>query len=178
MYMYLLFEASPGWLPGWRGFFLPQFWWVALSSNVFTICAVYWSLGRRGYFGVSNVVLVHAKVIKFGTYLPKHVNQYKFRFFFFIIAKRIFFLHFPTSHIKNIHLRSYVRKLSRIILECGKDICFIMISDEFNCGGSAWLNERIMDHLMTWSTLAFLDSFFKLESANLVQMQGQTCYLT
>ena len=30
----------------------------ALSSNVFTICAVYWSLGRRGYFGVSNVVPV------------------------------------------------------------------------------------------------------------------------
>ena len=30
----------------------------SLSSNVFTICAVYWSLGRRGYFGVSNVVLV------------------------------------------------------------------------------------------------------------------------
>ena len=28
------------------------------SSNVFTICAVYRSLGRRGYFGVSNVVLV------------------------------------------------------------------------------------------------------------------------
>ena len=41
-----------------RGF-LPQFWWgAALSSNVFTICAVYRSLGRRGYFGVSNVVLV------------------------------------------------------------------------------------------------------------------------
>ena len=30
----------------------------ALSSNIFTICAVYWSLGRRGYFGVSNVALV------------------------------------------------------------------------------------------------------------------------
>ena len=39
-------------------FFLPQFWWGALSSNVFIICAVYWSLGRRGYFGISNVVLV------------------------------------------------------------------------------------------------------------------------
>ena len=25
MYMYLLFETSPGWLPGWRGFFLTQF---------------------------------------------------------------------------------------------------------------------------------------------------------
>ena len=60
MYMYLLFEASPGWLPGWRGFFFYlNFWWEALSSNVFTICAVYWSLGRRGYFGVSNVVLVY-----------------------------------------------------------------------------------------------------------------------
>ena len=40
-----------------EGFF-PQFWWGALTSNVFTICVVYWSLGRRGYFGVSNVVLV------------------------------------------------------------------------------------------------------------------------
>ena len=30
----------------------------ALSSNVFTICAIYWSLGRRGYFGVSNIALV------------------------------------------------------------------------------------------------------------------------
>ena len=39
-------------------FFLPQFWWGALSSNVFTSCAVFWSLGRRGYFGVWNIVLV------------------------------------------------------------------------------------------------------------------------
>ena len=64
MYMYLLFETSPSWLPGWRGFFFklnlvggtPG---GALSSNVFTICAVYWSLGCWGYFGVSNVVLVY-----------------------------------------------------------------------------------------------------------------------
>ena len=41
-----------------EGFFLPRFGWGPLSSNVFTICAVYWSLGRRGYFGVSNVALV------------------------------------------------------------------------------------------------------------------------
>ena len=40
-------------------FFLPRFGRGALSSNEFTICAVYWSLGRRGYFGVSNVVLVN-----------------------------------------------------------------------------------------------------------------------
>ena len=41
-------------------FFFNSIWWGALSSNVFPICAVYWSLGRRGYFGVSNVVLVWA----------------------------------------------------------------------------------------------------------------------
>ena len=39
-------------------FFLPQNGGGALSSNVFTICAVYWSLDCRGYFGVSNVALV------------------------------------------------------------------------------------------------------------------------
>ena len=39
-------------------FFLPQFGGGALSSNIFTICAIYWSLDRRGYFGVSNVALV------------------------------------------------------------------------------------------------------------------------
>ena len=39
-------------------FFLPRFGGGSLSSNVFTIYAIYWSLGRRGYFGVSNVVLV------------------------------------------------------------------------------------------------------------------------
>ena len=62
LHMYLLFETSPGWLQGWRGFFfffLPRFGGGPLSSNVFTICAVYWSLGGRGYFGVLNVVLVH-----------------------------------------------------------------------------------------------------------------------
>ena len=57
LHMYLLFETSPGWLPGWR-FSLPRFGGGALSSNVFTICVVYWSLGHPGYFGVSNVALV------------------------------------------------------------------------------------------------------------------------
>ena len=47
-------------------FFLNSIWWGPLSSNVFTICAVYWSLGRRGYFGVSNVVLV-----QYYSYMPK-----------------------------------------------------------------------------------------------------------
>ena len=38
--------------------FLRRFGGGTLSSNAFTICAVYWSLGRREYFGVSNVALV------------------------------------------------------------------------------------------------------------------------
>ena len=56
-HMYL-FETSPGWLQDWRGFLYRRFGGGALSSNVFTICAVYCYLGRRGYFGVSNVALV------------------------------------------------------------------------------------------------------------------------
>ena len=59
------------------------------------------------------------------------------------------------------------RKFSGIILKCGKDIHCPKISDEFN---SASLDMHIMDHLMRWSILAFLDSFFKLKSPNLVQM--------
>ena len=49
-----------------ESFFWNSIWWGPLSSNVFTICAVYWSLGRRGYFGVSNVVLV-----QYYSYMPK-----------------------------------------------------------------------------------------------------------
>ena len=48
LHMYLLFETSPGWLPGGRFFFLPRFGGGALSSsNVYTTCVVYWSLGCR-----------------------------------------------------------------------------------------------------------------------------------
>ena len=42
-------------------FFLTSIWWGSTQLQciyLFTICALYWSLGRRGYFGVSNVVLV------------------------------------------------------------------------------------------------------------------------
>ena len=49
-------------------FFLPQFGGGALSSNIFTICAIYWSLGCRGYFGVSNVVLVENMLEMFLSY--------------------------------------------------------------------------------------------------------------
>ena len=47
-----------------RGFF-NSIWWGQISFNVFTICALYWTLGRRGYFGVSNVALVQ---LDFGRY--------------------------------------------------------------------------------------------------------------
>ena len=48
-------------------FFLTQFGGGhSAPSNVFTICAVYWSLGPQGYFGVSNVVLV-----QYYSYMPK-----------------------------------------------------------------------------------------------------------
>ena len=58
---------------------------------------------------------------------------------------------------------------SWIILRCVKDIHSPKILDEFDYGGSALLNMCIIDHLMSWPLLAFLDSFFKLNSPNLVQ---------
>ena len=64
---------------------------------------------------------------------------------------------------------SHVHNFSRIIFELGKDINYPEISKDFNHGGSASLNMRIMDHLMSRPLLAFLDSFFKLKSPNLVQ---------
>ena len=48
----------------------------------------------------------------------------------------------------------------------GKDIYCPKISDEFDHGGSASLNMRIMDHLMSWTLLTFLNSFFKLKLPN------------
>ena len=60
--MYLLFENSPGWLLGWR---FVRGWGVGEhSAPMFLLFgAVYWSLGRRGYFGVSNVA--HVIIYKF-----------------------------------------------------------------------------------------------------------------
>ena len=60
-------------------------------------------------------------------------------------------------------------KFSQAILKCGKDIHCPKISDQFDYGGSALSNMRIMDHLMSQSLLAFLESFFKLKSPNVVQ---------
>ena len=61
------------------------------------------------------------------------------------------------------------RRFSVGLVKLGKDIYYPKISDEFDHGGSALLNMRIMDHLMHRPLLAFLDSFFKLKSPNLVQ---------
>ena len=47
-------------------FFLTSIWWGSTQLQCiypFTICALYWSLGRRGYFGVSNVVLVISSIL-------------------------------------------------------------------------------------------------------------------
>ena len=83
LHIYLLLETSPGSLLGWR-FFLPRFGGGELSSNVFAICAEYWSLGRRWYFGVSNVALVlqwwdaeisHPSVVFFSCLcIPVYIN--------------------------------------------------------------------------------------------------------
>ena len=51
-------------------FFLPRFGGGALSSNAFTICAVCWSLGHRGYFGVSNVALVYHATLLSHVFVP------------------------------------------------------------------------------------------------------------
>ena len=53
-----------------EGFF-NSIWWGPLSSNVLTIYAVYWSLGRRGYFGVSNVGLVYSFRARHPVWLDK-----------------------------------------------------------------------------------------------------------
>ena len=57
LHMYLLIENSPGWLPGWRFFYLELVGSTQLQC-IYYLRLVYWSLGRRGYFGVSNVALV------------------------------------------------------------------------------------------------------------------------
>ena len=51
-YMYLLFKTSPGWLLGWR------FFSGGGGGGHWAPMSIYWSPGRRGYFGVSNVALV------------------------------------------------------------------------------------------------------------------------
>ena len=63
LHMYLLFETLPGCLPCWRVFNYYFFFFTLFVAggglNQPILCgAVYWSLGCRGYFGVSNVTLV------------------------------------------------------------------------------------------------------------------------
>ena len=40
MYMYLLFEASPGWLPGWRGFFYLNFGGGTQLQCIYYLCRI------------------------------------------------------------------------------------------------------------------------------------------
>ena len=75
-------------------------------------------------------------------------------------------------------MRSHVRKFSPIIKKWGKDIHGLKISDEFDYGGSAFLNMRIMGHLMSQAILAFLGLFFTLKPSNLVQVYVLSCYST
>ena len=92
-----------------RVFFLPQFWWGALSSNVFTICAVYWSLGRPGYFGVSNVVLVVRRAgllwsqrdfeWRWSVPLFKCLTVLEFSFILFDLCLLITFFNFIMSYV-------------------------------------------------------------------------------
>ena len=77
LHMYLLCETSPGWLPDWRVFFcvcgrggVGGWGWRSGGGPYLDLTeehsvpmhlllgAVYWYLGRLGYFGVSNVTLV------------------------------------------------------------------------------------------------------------------------
>ena len=55
---------------------------------------------------------------------------------------------------------SHVHNFSRIIFKLGKDIYYPTISDELDHGGSASLNMRLMDHLMSWPLLTFLNSLY------------------
>ena len=95
---------------------------------------------------------------------------------FYQIAKKIgcffFLLYFPNSHIENHRQNAHFRNFSQIIITLGKDIHCSNTLDEFGYGGSASINMHIMDRLMSRPLLAFLDSFFKLKSPNLVQTQG------
>ena len=67
-------------------------------------------------------------------------------------------MHFLTLHIENHRKRSHICNSWRIIFKLHNDIHWPKIWDEFDYEGSTSLN------------MAFLGSFFKLESTNLVQM--------
>ena len=53
------------------------------------------------------------------------------------------------------------------LVKLSEDIYYHKILDKSDHGGSASLNMRIMDHLMSRPLLTFLNSFFKLKSQNL-----------
>ena len=66
---------------------------------------------------------------------------------------------------------STVRALTSVIFHGSfSNLVRRKISDDFDYAGSASLNMRVIDHLMSRVILAFLCSFFKLKSQHLVQM--------
>ena len=66
--------------------------------------------------------------------------------------------------------QAHVPNFSRIIFKFGKNIYYPKIWDKLDHGGSASLNMRIMDHLISRPLLTFLTSFFKLKSPNLLHI--------
>ena len=70
-------------------FFFNSIWWGPLSSNVLIIYAVYWSLGRRGYFGVSNVGLVLDAMGTYGRKPSINTNHFSDNFIAFL-SPRVF----------------------------------------------------------------------------------------
>ena len=78
------------------------------------------------------------------------------------LAKWMIMLRFMDLRWPRVYRRSNVG-----LVKLSEDIYYPKISDKFDHGGSASLNMRIMDHLMSRPLLTFLNSFFKLKSPNL-----------
>ena len=66
---------------------------------------------------------------------------------------------------------------SVIIFKRGKHIYCPRCSDEFDYGDSASPNSRIMANLMSWTILALMGSFCKLELSNFVIDAGLNMFL-
>ena len=116
-------------------------------------------------FGIPGLIF-QAKVTKFGTNVGLNmliITNYGFLLESLKINWRHFFRIFQLRALQIHHYRSHVSNFCRTILKCGKDIYGLKISEEFNCGGSASLNLRIIDLLMCRPLLASLDSFCQVK---------------
>ena len=103
------------------------------------------SFNEPASFGIPELIF-QARVTKFGTKVGLNMVSISSG----SPKKKDFFSHFTFT----------VNTLtSRIIFKLSEDIYCPKISDKFDHGGSASLNMRIMDHLMSRTLLAFLNSF-------------------